>query len=263
MTALVADPSDPKTFYASVTSPTNKSAAGVYVSKDSGQTWSAVFTSGTLVSGGANVFKGATDQLVPKLATGPNGAVAIAVADIKPTADNPSAATLTGLYLSKNKGGSWSALAVPVTNPGAQGIVNLAVAIDPKNTSVVYVAGDAIASPPYTVAAFRVQGDVAVSLANHSTAHADARALIVNAAGTLMMGSDGGVYLRAARKRTPASGKVSTQAPCRSVSRSLSSTARTQIELRSRRRTPASQSNPRRIAHFIKPFKAAMAPLQS
>ncbi len=34
VTALVADPSDPKTFYASVTSPTNKSAAGVYVSKD-------------------------------------------------------------------------------------------------------------------------------------------------------------------------------------------------------------------------------------
>jgi hypothetical protein len=75
------------------------------------------------------------------------------------------------------------------------------VAIDPSNTSIVYVTGDAINSPPFTVAAFRVQGQTATSLtsgnsSNNSTAHSDSRALVVDAAGNLWMGSDGGIYMR-------------------------------------------------------------------
>ena len=79
--------------------------------------------------------------------------------------------------------------------------VNLAVAIDPSNTSCVYVTGDGIVGTPFTVAAFRVQGQTATSLtlgnsSNNSTAHSDSRALVVGAAGNLWMGSDGGIYMR-------------------------------------------------------------------
>jgi hypothetical protein len=193
VTALVADPRNAQnagncgtqnscTFYVSVTSASTPSATGVYVSHDSGQTWNPVFTSATAVSGGTNVITGATTfQLVPKLAAGPNGSVAIAIAQLQPFSSSPDCVQpncngqqLTGLYLSQDRGGSWSALAVPATNKSTmQAAVNLAVAIDPRNTSIVYVAGDGIDAPPFTVAAFRVQGQTATSLTNNSTAHAD------------------------------------------------------------------------------------------
>jgi autotransporter-associated beta strand protein len=205
VTALVADPQNSAncgtqnscTFYASITSPTNPQATGVYRSNNSGQTWSAVFTSATAVSGGSNYIATATDQLVPKLATGPNGSIAIAIANA-PASGNQQ---LQALYLSQNSGGSWSALAVPVTNAGVnQAAVNLAIAIDPSNTSIVYVAGDGLPVSPFTVPAFRVQGNVATSItdshtSNSSTAHSDARVLMV-ASGNLLMGSDGGIYMR-------------------------------------------------------------------
>ena len=75
------------------------------------------------------------------------------------------------------------------------------MAIDPSNTSIVYVTGDGIEGSPFTVAAFRVQGNTATSLtlgntSNNSSAHSDSRGLVVDAAGNLWMTSDGGVYMR-------------------------------------------------------------------
>jgi hypothetical protein len=162
VTALVADPQNSSscgaqkscTFYASITSASIPSAAGVYVSHNSGQSWSAVFTSATAVTGGTNIINGAAYQLVPKLAAGPNGSVAVALALMQPgggcTPGDPNCgAQLKGLYLSQNGGTSWSALAVPGTNLGVmQANVNLAVAIDPKNTQIVYVTGDGIVGNP-------------------------------------------------------------------------------------------------------------------
>jgi autotransporter-associated beta strand protein len=218
VTALVADPQNPGncatqqscTFYASITSASNPSAAGVFVSHSSGQTWSPVFTSATVVSGGTNIITGASNQMVAKLAAGPNGSVAIALAEMQPepgggcTPGDPTCGPqLKGLYLSQNGGISWSALKVPDTNLGVmQAQVNLAVAIDPRNTSIVYVTGDGIDNcGPCTVPAFRVQGNTATSLtldhtSNGSSAHSDSRGLVVDAAGNLWMTSDGGVYMR-------------------------------------------------------------------
>ncbi len=217
VTALVADPQNAGncgtqntcTFYVSVTSASTPSATGVYVSRNSGQTWMPVFTSATAVTGGTNIINGATNQMVPKLAAGPNGSVAIALAEMQPVPPGgcPSAsptcgAQLKGLYLSQNGGGSWSALKVPDTNLGVmQAAVNLAVAIDPTDTRIVYVTGDGIPDSPFTVAAFRVRGDTATSItlartSNGSTAHSDSRGLVVDSAGNLWMTSDGGVYMR-------------------------------------------------------------------
>jgi hypothetical protein len=206
VTALAGDPQNPNRFYASITStaasPGGFAAAGVYMTNNGGLTWSPVFTNATAVSGGTNVITGATDQMVIKLAAGPNGSVAIAVASAFFDAQGNSDQQLRGLYLSQNVGGSWSALAVPDTNKSVkQAVVNLAVAIDPSNTSIVYVTGDGIDASPFTVAAFRVQGQTATSLAlantiNNSTAHSDSRGLVVDAAGNLWMTSDGGVYMR-------------------------------------------------------------------
>src|SRR5262249_12655018 len=202
VSALVADPQNSSTcgaqksgtFYASITSAI-PSAAGVFVSHDSGQSWSPVFTSATLVTDGTNVVTGAKSLLVPKLAAGPHGSLPLPIP--QPPFPGFKGDQLTGLYLSQNGGGSWSALKVPDTNKGTMNaFVNLAVAIDPSNTSIVYVTGDAINTSPFTVAAFRVQGQTATSLTFGSTAHSDSRALVVDAAGNLWMGSDGGIYKR-------------------------------------------------------------------
>ena len=89
---------------------------------------------------------------------------------------------------------------VPNVNQGGQGVVNLAVAIDPTNTNIVYVAGDKIGADPFTVTAFRVDATSFTPLtganAGNTTAHADARVLVVEPNGDLLMGGDGGVYLR-------------------------------------------------------------------
>src|SRR5262249_59235669 len=82
-----------------------------------------------------------------------------------------------------------------------QAQVNLAVAIDPRNTSIVYVTGDGTPESPFAVPAFRVQGQTATSItlantSNGSTAHSDSRGLVVDSAGNLWMTSDGGVYMR-------------------------------------------------------------------
>ena len=212
VTALVADPRNSAAcatqntcrFYAAVTSPGNPQATGiVYVSNTSGQSWQAVFTQATpILGGGTNYINSAPAndfQLVPKLAAGPSGSVAIAIANAPSSGNNQE---LKALYLSQDSGGSWSALKVPDTNKGVhQAVVNLAVAIDTSNTSIVYVTGDGIPQSPYTIPAFRVQGQTATSLtfantADNSTAHSDSRVLVMDAAGNLLMGSDGGIYMR-------------------------------------------------------------------
>ena len=143
--SLFADPSNPNKFYAAITSVNNPNRTSVYVSTDAGAHWSAIFTDTTAISGGGSNIIGSTgDQLVLKLAAGPNNSVAIAVVDCCSGNTGPKQ-VLTALYLSQNSGGTWSQLATPATNAGSnQAAVNLALAIDPNNTSILYVTGDSI-----------------------------------------------------------------------------------------------------------------------
>jgi photosystem II stability/assembly factor-like uncharacterized protein len=135
VSALVADPSSPSTFYASVTSPSDPSRTGVYMTTNSGATWTAVFTSATPVSGGTNIISGATAHLIPRLAAGPNGSVAIGLAQFVQIGSS-SGYELKALYLSQNGGGSWSGLALPPTSSDLQAETNLVLAIDPTNDRI-------------------------------------------------------------------------------------------------------------------------------
>ena len=85
VTSLVADPSNPSTFYAAVKNGANKGATAVYVSHDMGATWTSVFTAAN--SNGAITTTG--DQTVITLAAGPNGSVAVAVSDLGILARSP------------------------------------------------------------------------------------------------------------------------------------------------------------------------------
>src|SRR5262249_40447815 len=146
---------------------------------------------GAAQSGGT--IEGA-NQTGIKIATGPGGAIAAGGVNL-------ATGTVTGLFWSGNSGATWTQLPTPALNNGLQAPVNFAIAIDPNNTNLVYVAGDRIAAVPFTVTAFRINANtLAVSsitetnTGNGSSVHADARAIAIDANGRLILTSDGTIY---------------------------------------------------------------------
>lgn len=201
VTSLVGDPNNPNTFYAAVTASSNATygQTAVYRSTDGGATWSAVFTSansGGLISGGS--------QTTIKLTTGPGGTVAAGLVNL-------GTGALSGLFYSGNNGTSWSTLTAPNVNPGGQAPVNIALAIDPTSTNIIYVSGDnnysnnghinalAIArvnASTNTSSAMSDDAGTPLNTSNGSTTHPDSRALIFDASGRLLIANDGGLYAR-------------------------------------------------------------------
>jgi len=194
VSSIVADPNNASRLYAAVSSPTAGTNANtaVFVSNNTGATWTQVFgaaqSNGTIQAG---------SQTVLKIATGPGGAIAVGVVNL---ASN----TVTGLFWSGNSGTTWTTLTVPTLNNGGQAPTNFAIAVDPNNTNLVYVSGDALAAAPFTVTAFRIDSTspgTATSItnantANGSTVHADSRAITFDANGRLILTSDGTIYAR-------------------------------------------------------------------
>ena len=180
-TSVVGDPNNTNKLYAAVTTPDQTNAGristAIYVSNDTGATWAQVFNS-TQSAGAIN----ASTQTAIRLAAGPNGSVAAGVIDL-------NTKQVVGLFWSGNSGSTWTTLSTPSLNPGGQGSVNFAIAIDPNNKNIIYVTGDAHQNDPFTVTAFRINvsantatpitdengvaNSVAQFTANGSTAHAD------------------------------------------------------------------------------------------
>ena len=212
VTSLVADPSNPSTFYAAVKSGANKGATAVYVSHDLGATWTPMFTAansnGTITSTG--------DQTVITLAAGPNGSVAVAVSDLGHAASmgvSKQDPSLVGVFLSSNQGTTWNQLTTaPNVVAGGQTPINLHIAIDPTNQNIVYLTGDAYQTCPCSVEAFRLnynpatntstattltfEGTPANNLQDANTVHADSRSITFDSAGDMILSTDGGIYMR-------------------------------------------------------------------
>jgi autotransporter-associated beta strand protein len=165
--------------------------SGVYRSVNGGADWTLVRATGA--------------NQIGRLATAPNGAVVVALYDPRDGDASSTGGKIIGLSLSQD-GTTWKNLSVPNVTTGGQAATNLAIAIDPNNTSIVYVAGDTRSSPPYTANAYRVvlepDGSSVLELltdsgtADNSTTHADSRSFAFDAAGRLIMTGDGGVYAR-------------------------------------------------------------------
>lgn len=180
-TALVGSGTAASPYYVSINTGTG---GGVYRSVDNGATWTAATTI-------------ATGQ-IGRLATAANGAVALATYNTD--------GSLARLQLSQN-GTSWTDLAVPPVINGKQAATNLALAIDPTDTNVVYIGGDTRTSAPYTATAYRVVLDSTTGqssvetltdsgTADDSSAHADSRNFAFDLNGRLILVGDGGVYAR-------------------------------------------------------------------
>ena len=136
VTSLVADPSNLSRAYAAIRQSNFVGATAVYVSNDTGATWTPVFTRTS--SNGLITTTG--DPTTITLAAGPNGSVAIAVSDLGKTGVTPF---LAGISVS-NQGTSWNQItAAPNVVAGGQTPINLHIAIDPNNANIVYLTGDA------------------------------------------------------------------------------------------------------------------------
>ncbi|WP_426406920.1 autotransporter domain-containing protein [Bradyrhizobium ganzhouense] len=206
VTSLVADPNDPTTFYAAVKNGANKDATAVYVSHNTGASWTPVFTTSN-----ANGLINSSNATVISLATGPGGSLAIALSNL-------STGSLTGVFLSSNQGGSWNQLtAAPNVVPGGQTPVNLHLAIDPTNPNIVYLSGDAHqdcggahpgsfcsievyrlnynpGSNTSTATSLTYEGTNANHFLDANTVHADSRSITFDQSGNLILTSDGGIY---------------------------------------------------------------------
>jgi autotransporter-associated beta strand protein len=204
VSSLVGDANNPNRLYAAVTAPNaaGNASTALFVSNDTGATWTQVF--GMAQAGGliSPVF-----QTVLKVASAPGGALAVGVVrfSVDPVTNQPFNQTI-GVFWSGNSGATWTPNlfpAAPTLNNGGQAPVNFAIAIDPKNTNLVYVSGDRIAADPFTVTAFRIDANTMAvrsitdgNTGNGSTVHADSRALTFDANGRLILTSDGGIYVR-------------------------------------------------------------------
>ena len=202
VSSIAGDPNDPKRLYAAVTAPdattAGKASTALFVSDDTGAHWRRLFDS--TLSGGK--IQSST-QTILKIATGPDGAVAVAVVNYPTTGGS----AVTGLFWSGDSGANWKSLQVlALTNPALnQGSVNSAIAIDPKNKNFVYVTGDGIPTQPFTLPAFRIDASAPtptpISLTdantgNGSTIHSDSRAIAFDANGRMIVTSDGTIYAR-------------------------------------------------------------------
>jgi hypothetical protein len=107
--------------------------------------------------------------------------------------------------LSRDSGATWTALQVPSGNSG-QASTNLALAIDPNNPNIVYLAEPPTPRPtsrPWQAIAwcYRPMARPAIysltydGTANGSAPHADARTFVFDRNGRLVMGGDGGVFV--------------------------------------------------------------------
>jgi hypothetical protein len=198
---LVADPSNRNRFYAAV-EPTATvfgltGKEGVYRSDDGGQTWSQV----------NNGLKG-LDKAGRILLAVHNSAAGNAVYAMVIQSSGFLSGTLSGVFRSTDQGGHWASMGTPPINiyQNSQGFWQGAIAADPSNPNVVYIAGDIDFTQPGVLAAATVmRGDASQSPgkiwtnvysngANNTSPHSDARAMTFDASGNLLYASDGGVY---------------------------------------------------------------------
>jgi outer membrane autotransporter protein len=211
VTSLVADPEHSSTLYAAV-------GTGVYMSTNGGAGWTQLN------------FNQAGNGTFLRLAAGPNGSVAVGVIAACSTPGVTCAKmattgyTVSGLFWSNNPStSSWTSVPAP-GGPGStwgqslnninQAAVNFAISIDPTDHKIVYVSGDEGPEPapdtPGSLPVYRINVSTtngtatftstgiagAGGTSDGSNAHTDSRAMAINSAGQLLLGSDGGIYLQ-------------------------------------------------------------------
>ena len=138
VSSLAGDAANSNVFFAAV------SANGIYKSSNGGADWTPILSLGP--------------NRIARVATGPNGAIAVGIYDSSPNSGtSPTRGQLVAIQHSRDGGAIVDARSRCRTSiPAGQASTDFAIAVDPTNPDIVYVAGDRIANVPFTVTAFRV-----------------------------------------------------------------------------------------------------------
>ena len=196
-TSLVGALDSTTRLYTAVTSAssTDKSSTAVFVSNDTGTSWTQIF--GAAQSNGLITANG--NQTMLRVASGPNGQVAVLVISIGPGANTQ---VPVGLFYLANASASWAQFTLPVLDTGNQSAVNTAIAIDPTNAGFVYVSG--VNDGNNFAPVFRVTASGATAMVgatftgDGSSPSTDSRVITFDKTGNIVFGSDGGIWSRSA-----------------------------------------------------------------
>lgn len=159
-------------------------------SDDGGLNW-------TNISAGITAMGGTSGNI--RLAVGPGASGAVFAAVI-------NGGAVAGVYRSGNQGANWTAMDVPPVHPGAQGVLNTSIVVDPGNQDLVYIGGDRITASPFTANIRRGNAAAAAGSqfttimdanAGNTTPHADSRNMAFDVNGNLLQVDDGCIYRRA------------------------------------------------------------------
>jgi hypothetical protein len=197
--SIVEDPANPSILYTAVI------GMGVYQSTNDGQTWASVNSTipSTLLSATNNLL------LAARASRGFTTLFLLTAAPSDPSVHRSPG--VSHLFWTTNPANSWTEMdAVPLINGDDQEGNNLAVSADPSSPSVVWVSGSAAdvggggrsivyrgdfsqpSGSQWAVAVWR--GSAGGSGNQPTITHSDARSLTFDAAGNLLLTSDGGIY---------------------------------------------------------------------
>jgi hypothetical protein len=178
--SVVIDPNTPSTVYAALGQPSGQPESGtngVYKSTDGGATW-------TLLTGASNGTIAGRISLAISKSNAP-GILYVTTA-------NPPTGGLLSVVRSDNGGASFVTLSPP-NYMGAQGWYDQWVAVDPTNSAIVYVGGQA------SILRSRDSGATWTDISNGSVSpftspHVDHHGVTFDSNGKLLDGDDGGIY---------------------------------------------------------------------
>ncbi|HEV3002813.1 MAG TPA: hypothetical protein VGX78_00060, partial [Pirellulales bacterium] len=181
------DPNDSSTLYAAIGNDDGASANGIYKSTDAGKTWQLL----------GNFPAGAADGRIALAVSPSNSQVIYATIAGDGQHGSSGYGTLYKMERSDDGGNTWNDLsgATPDFMSG-QGWYNLAIAVDPSNPADVYAAG----SSNGTVNGIIESSTSGTSWSNitnddkGNSPHTDWHAMTFDAAGHLLVGSDGGIW---------------------------------------------------------------------
>jgi photosystem II stability/assembly factor-like uncharacterized protein len=186
-TTVFFDPNTPTTAYAATGYIFGGSPNGIYKSTDAGVTWTAINGTGSNVLPLANAGRFA-------LAIAPSNSqiMYVAITD-NGEDDGGDIGRLWGIYQTTNGGTDWTYLPNVPNFCTDQCWYDLAVAVDPVNSSVVYAGGSSGSSPAATIIVSLDGGNTWTN--QYNGIHVDTHAFTWSPDGsTLYTGNDGGIW---------------------------------------------------------------------